>query len=179
LRVVVDYFDILTGGTDQISTEIVVERGESNILGAPKNLDENLNRYSAAKSIIESIELSNSLKFEEAQKKLRDWVQTIHQSSSGKNRFCQLLIQDLEDCINGMNDLLSFQTGIHSAHAFASMYFLERSSGVMNALRKNLITDPKDIKQVGYGYLTDEQMDGSSQASNIAAGYINKYRTTF
>jgi len=77
-----------------------------------------------------------------------------------------------------MNDLISFQTGIHSAHAFASMYFLERSSGVMNALRKNLLNSPKEIRQIGYGYLTDEQIDGTCNANNITMGYLDIYRQT-
>jgi len=79
-----------------------------------------------------------------------------------------------------MNDLITFQTGIHCAHAFASMYFLERSSGVMNALRKNLFSDLSDMKEIGYGYLTDDQLDGTNNASEKCSQYlIDHYRQKY
>jgi len=116
-----------------------IDRGDANIGLIPLRLDENINRYTAAKTIIEAIDLSNKFQFSDAQKKLKDCICKIFNSSSGRLPFSELIIKDLEDCIVGMNDLITFQKGIHSAHAFAAMYFLERSSGVMNALRKKSI----------------------------------------
>jgi len=72
LKVKIEYLDILSGEMDVVSTELSVERSEVNFPGVmPIRLDENLNRYSAAKVIIESIELSNRLQFSESQKKIK------------------------------------------------------------------------------------------------------------
>jgi len=110
-------------------------------------------------------------------KKLKDCICKIFNSSSGRLPFSELIIKDLEDCIVGMNDLITFQKGIHSAHAFAAMYFLERSSGVMNALRKNLFCEFNNMKEVGYGYMTEDQVVGTNNATKICSKYlVDQYR---
>jgi len=179
LKVKLQYFDIITNQNKTITSDISITRSDQNYpVSLPQRLDENLNRFAAAKAIVEAIDLSNRLLFTDAQIKLKDCIQEIKKTSSGSLCFCLLLIKDLEDCMQGMNDSLSFQTGIHSAHALASMYFLERSSGVINSLRKDLFTNNEvDLKASGYGFITKEQFDGKISAENLCASeLLDKYR---
>jgi len=179
LKVNLEYYDILSGKTEILQSELAVERGDGNYPNIiSSRLDENLNRFYGAKTIIEAIELSNRLQFSDAQKKLKDKIAEIGCSPSGRSSFCQSLIGDLEDCVNGMNDLMTFQTGIHSAHAFVSMYLLERSSGVMNTLRQNILDNNfynmEELKQ--NRYITLEQIDGKRNAESLCSQYQEKYR---
>jgi len=83
----------------------------------------------------------------------------IRRSPSGTESYCEDLIEDLIECKLGMTDLNSFQTGVHAAHAFASMYYMERSSGV--ELRKRKTNNHYDNH--AYGYLTGSQKEGQDQ----------------
>jgi len=68
-----------------------------------------------------------------------------------------------------MTDSNSFQNGIHSAHAYASMYYMERSSGV--EIRKQSVT----IDNIAYRYVTDIQIEGQDQFCQFAPTYLSKY----
>jgi hypothetical protein len=177
-NVKISYYDIKKGKYQLQSKDIVIDRAENNYGNMPTLLDQNLNRYAAAKTIIEAIDLSNNLQFSEAQKKITECIKSIKQSPSGESPYTQFIIKDLKDCKEGMNDILSFQNGIHTAHAFASMHFLERSSGILNTLRKNLIMDLDNIKEIGYGYINSgylsNVMESEMQCSKIIDQYRNK-----
>lgn len=161
MRVKVEYLDINTGLIDSIQSELFIERGAfacNNPI--PETIDTNLNRYQAAKTIIESIELASNLNFADAQKKLEDCIKCIRRSPSGRSNYCRLLIEDLNDCISGMRDVSSFQSGVHYAHAYANMYYMERSSGV-ELIRHEFNTIENDDHL--YGYLTNSQIKGQKQ----------------
>jgi len=184
LKVNVEYHDIENGCVDSISTELFVERLNNNLPDQiPVILDENLNRYQAARAIIESIELGNRLQFSEAQKKIDDCIKSIRKSPSGKRDYCIHLMEDLRDCMNGMQDLGTFQSGVHSAHAYASMYYMERSSGV--ELRKQLNSTMNNNNQNGldmvmsYGYLTETQMYGQNNISSLSKNLLERYSHSY
>jgi len=82
-----------------------------------------------------------------AQHKLKNMVEQIKKSASGKLDYCQDLASDLQECIKAMTDANSFQNGIHFAHACSSMYFMERSTGLSNRVDRNHF-----VRHVGYGY---------------------------
>jgi len=171
LKVNVEFLDIISGEVVQELKELSIERcGNNSNENIPSHMDENLNRYLAARSILEAIELANRLLFLQAQEKILSCIDNIRSSPSGENTYCLNLIEDLEDCRNGMKDLNSFQTGIHSAHAYASMYYMERSSGV--ELRKQKKTNHLDI---AYGYLTDNQIEVQDQFYEKAPNYLSNY----
>jgi len=170
LNIEVQFLDILSNQTIQITKQLSVERLNVNSTESiPPHLDQNLNRYNGARSIIEAIELGNSLKFTEAQEKLKECINNIRSSPTGSDPYCEHLIEDLEDCITGMTDSNSFQNGIHSAHAYASMYYMERSSGV--EIRKQSVT----IDNIAYRYVTDIQIEGQDQFCQFAPTYLSKY----
>eukprot|EP01129_Flabellula_baltica_P002001 TRINITY_DN1187_c0_g1_i1.p2 TRINITY_DN1187_c0_g1~~TRINITY_DN1187_c0_g1_i1.p2 ORF type:complete len:474 (-),score=94.01 TRINITY_DN1187_c0_g1_i1:1968-3389(-) len=98
----------------------------------PSILDQNINRYAAAKIINEAIELSNQLHFTQAREKLRKIVDVISSSPSGGNLFSRNLIIALGKCAQGMSDIISFQTGIHFAHKLSSFYFMEKNNSPIN-----------------------------------------------
>jgi len=172
LNVFVEYYDIEGGMVDSIYSELFVERSDFNSSQEiPIPLDKNLNRYDAALSIIESIELASNLKFLEANKKLQDRVKSIKNSPSGSTLYCRLLIEDLNDCIKGMQDLNTFQSGVHCAHAYANMYYMERSSGVELVRKKKLV----EIDNSHYGYLTDSQIKGYHKIEEKGLFLLGKY----
>jgi len=75
-----------------------------------------------------------------------------------------------------MNDILSFQNGVHKAHALASMHFLERSSGILNTLRKDLMIELDNVKDIGYGYITNGQCTSTKNAEIQCSQIIDQYR---
>jgi len=173
LKVNVEFLDILSGESVHMNQELFVERLNSNTPEKiPSFLDENLNRYLAARCIIEAIELGSRLQFSQAQAKILDCINNIRSSPSGESLYCRNLIEDLEDCMDGMKDLNSFQTGIHSAHAYASMYYMERSSGV--ELTKQLKKKSNHL-DIAYGYLTDNQIEVQFQFNEKAPHYLSLY----
>jgi hypothetical protein len=170
------YYDLKKGNYQLLSKDIRIDREENNIGSMPILLDQNLNRYAAAKSILESVELSNKLQFLEAQRKLKECFKSIKNSSSGNTNYSKLILKDIKECCNGMSDIISFQNGVHTAHALASMHFLERSSGVLNTLRKNLLNNSDNIKEIGYGYITNAQYINNKNVELQCSKIIDKYR---
>jgi len=81
------------------------------------------------------------------------------------------LIQDLIDCVSGMSDIVAFQKGMHTAHAFSSMYFMERSTGLgLKNILVNTSTDHKPQRHLGYGYATRAQDEEARCAFEIFCG---------
>jgi len=142
----------------------------------PLELDQHINRYAAAVAITESIELSKRQNFTEAQQKLSSLISRIQKSASAQKTYCEDLIKDLRACMNGMSDPKSFSTGIHSAHAYSAMYYMERSTG-----SKNLNKKSSDQRSSGYGYVTEQQEKVSRDARNkvnpspVNQGYVGGY----
>jgi len=171
LRFNVEYVDIYTGSLESFQTEVFVERPVSNIHRTiPENLDINLNRYQAAKTIIESVEMASNLNFVDAQKKLDDCCKSIRSSPSGNTEFCRSLIEDLRDCEDGMSDVTQFQSGVHSAHAIANMHFMQRSSGFEIIKQKKLHS-----MENNNGYLTDYQLKGQQKIVKKILSIVDKY----
>jgi len=175
-NVKVSYYDLKKQRYQLLSRDINIDRAESNYGNIPTLLDQNLNRYAAAKSIIEAIDLSNNLQFSEAQKKIKECIKSIKSSPTGDSLYSKYIIVDLKECKEGMNDILSFQNGIHTAHALASMHFLERSSGVLNTLRKGLMVNLDNIKEIGYGYATSGYFNNAMEAEIQCSKIIDQYR---
>jgi len=87
--------------------------------------------------------------------------------------YCVDLVSDLNDCIQHMTSTELFETkGLHMAHAYASMYFMERSSGVTRRLR-----DSKNapVRHIGYGYVTQDQETEAQNALDLTRRYVNSY----
>jgi len=138
LKVKVDYFDIYSNKVETISTQLSIERREYSLEShIPLDLDQNLNRYFAVKAILEAMDLSNRLQFSEAQDRITQCISSITKSSSYNLEDCLNLVDDLKECKLGMMDLNSFQLGMHIAHSYASMYYMERSSGI--EIRKRML----------------------------------------
>jgi len=81
-------------------------------------------------------------------------------------------MKDLQECIQGMADSSTFQTGIHSAHAYSSMYFMERSAGLKNRLRHR---PDAFVRHVSYGYATPIQDCEAQNAIDQTRVYISSY----
>jgi len=130
LRAEVNYTNTLTGKSEILMANISVIRPAIRVNeNIPIILDEQINRYSAATTISESIELSNKLEFILAQIKLKNSIEQIQRSASAHSPFCTRLIEDLLRCQSAMNDSNSYHThgGVHIAHECASIYFMERN----------------------------------------------------
>jgi len=171
LKINVQYYDIDTSSVENIKKELTIERREfSRDQCSPLSLDQNLNRYNSVKSILEAIDLSNRLQFSDAQQKLTECIQKISQSSSGQMNYCYHLMEDLKECRQAMRDSNAFQTGIHIAHSYASMYYMERSSGI--EIKKYYETQSEESMQ-DYGYLTNDQKDlDTEKTTNLLRKYL-------
>jgi len=81
-------------------------------------------------------------------------------------------MKDIQECIQGMSDSNTFQTGIHCAHAYSSMYFMERSAGLKQRMRHK---SPTFIRHFSYGYSTPVQDTEAQNAVHQTAAYISLY----
>jgi len=170
LKVNVEYFDIYSSKVENLSTELSIERREFSLDSPiPLALDQNLNRYLAVKAILEAIDHSIKLQFAEAQEKIDECISDIMKSSSKDLKYCLNLVKDLEECRNGMIDYPSFQIGEHIAHSYASMYYMERSSGI--EIRKSM------LNLDGNAYSTSDQDEVQSyfDEEGRSESYISKY----
>jgi len=174
MDVVLEYTSTTTGQKEVACIPITVVRPAMSLIEKiPISLDQHINRYSTATTINEAVALAKKFEFAEAQRMLNSLVSKIQKSASGREPYCQDLMKDIQECVKGMSDSASFQTGIHCAHAYSSMYFMERSAGLkQRALRHN---SPSFVRHVSYGYSTPIQETEAENAANQAATYVNMY----
>jgi len=129
LHIQLDYTNYKTGKRETIVSELSICR-PSNIIDVGQgsfSIQKNLNRYKAAKTIKEAIDLTYSLNFEEAQILLDNLIKDIqNQYSNLGGYFERQLILDLNYCKQNMKDIESLKKGIHSSHALCSMYYMEK-----------------------------------------------------
>jgi len=160
LKVNVQYYDIETSNIENISKELSIERRDySKEPIIPLSLDQNLNRYSAVKAILLAIDHSNRLQFTEAHNIISECIDKIKGSSSSNINYCHHLVEDLMECKLAMLDSHAFQIGVHIAHSYASMYYMERSSGVEVKKFLDVQSKNQEFDLEAYGYLTEEQTD--------------------
>jgi len=84
----------------------------------------------------------------------------------------------------------TFSSGIHYAHAYSTMYYMERSTGSSNlmgvkkstesSLRDQLLQEIEDDqyrkkRNTGYGYVTYEQEEEASKAVKQTAMFVTGY----
>lgn len=103
----------------------------------PIELDRHINRFMAATAIEEAVRKAMEQQYGAAQQQLIVAIDTIKQSVSAKDassaNYCEDLVSDLRECAEGMENPQIFNAaGIHYAHSYSTMYFLERSTGAWN-----------------------------------------------
>jgi len=112
LHIQLDYTNYKTGKRETIVSELSICR-PSNIIDVGQgsfSIQKNLNRYKAAKTIKEAIDLTYSLNFEEAQILLDNLMKDIqNQYSNLGGYFERQLILDLNYCKQNMKDIESLK----------------------------------------------------------------------
>jgi hypothetical protein len=168
MKVGVQYVNALTNQVEQIETSLAITRTvvplQENI---PTILDQHINRYFAATTINEAIELAKQENYNEAQLKLYKLIERIQQSVSANEPYCLDLVKDIRECLCGMRDFKSFATGMHYAQAYSEMYFLERSTGSRHLFK---IQDAE--RHNGYGYTTVAQEIEAANAVTHTKNYV-------
>jgi len=176
LVVNVSYVNTITQQVERLSERVKISRPSFEFMetSIPESIDEHLNRYAAATTITEAIELSRNFEFNKAQEKLYCLIERVQSSSSGKTKYCQDLALDLGDCANGMTDVASFRRGIHFAHACSSMYFMERSTGLRSLFRDGVVA----MRHLGNAYTTPEQQMEAQRALSytLRSAYVTTGR---
>jgi len=174
LTIEVDYINALSGKRERIcSAPLVVSRPDLPLIAScPCALDEHLNRYNAATAITEAIEMAGKYQFPQAASRLGEAIEKINLSPSRESQFCQDLLSDLSDCRLHLSDAKAFKCGLHAAHAYASMYFMERSSGLASRLGLR----SSQMRHIGYGYVTPEQETKQHEAVSYCNAYASDYQ---
>lgn len=144
----------------------------------PLELDRHINRYTAAAAIEGAILKANSRDYNGAQKQLTDVIMSVKGSKSAHDPYCEDLVEDLLECSQGMTET-TFSTGIHYAHAFSTMYYMERSTGSANLKGVMQGSDPSYTegrqRHHGYGYLTENQRSEKIDAKQRTAAFVSDY----
>ncbi len=183
----ISYTNTLTGTEER--SEVWINVGRPTWAPEPKipvELDKQINRYTAAAAIEEAIKKASSRDFHGAQKQLKEVIDIVQSSASAKDPnsrgYCEDLVEDLKECAVGMEDMETFCSGIHYAHAYSTMYCIlrklckltfldmERSTGSSNlmgvkkssessTLRDQLLEEIEEEqyrkkRSTGYGYVT-------------------------
>lgn len=182
IKVIITYTNSLTGDTEHFEDMIKLKRSEEPIKGQkiPSLLDKHINRFTAAAAIEEAVKLASAKDFMEAQKKIQEVIEVVKRSASAQDlkysSYCEDLIEDLKECAEGMENYESFISGVHYAHAYSTMYYLERSNGSLNlsGLKENQ-KRTKRKRNIGYGYKTKIQEQQSTKAIVDTKGYVNGY----
>ena len=158
----------------------------------PVELDKHINRFTAATAIEDAIRKAIEQQYATAQAQLNRAIETIQASISAKDRstanYCEDLISDLKECAEGMENPHIFSTaGIHYAHSYSTMYFLERSTGAWNLRGLKVILNDQLLQQqqqllseqkkrhAGYGYVTEKQEQLAKKAVNEVTHYVQGY----
>lgn len=177
LNIKVEYIDVATGNAELYTSHLDIVRPAMPLIDRmPLVLDQQINRFFVATAITEAIELAKKSSFTEAQQKLMEMIEKVEQSPSGREPYCVDLTRDLQDCVCGMSDPRAFQTGCHCAHALASMYFMERSAGLKERLRRR--GQFSVIRDVGYGYVTHAQEEEAQYARKRVEHFVSAYADT-
>jgi len=195
IQVILSYTNTLTGTEER--SESWIQVGRPTFAPEPKipiELDKQINRYTAAAAIEEAIKKASSRDFQGAQKQLKEVIDIVQSSASAKDPnsrcYCEDLVEDLKECAVGMEDMETFSSGIHYAHAYSTMYYMERSTGSSNlmgvkksneySLRDQLIQEIEEEqhrkkRNIGYGYVTYEQEEEASKAVKQTAKFVTGY----
>jgi len=92
----------------------------------PATLDCKLNHYMVATTINDAIEMAVKQNYIGGFNKLKETIASINRSVSGDNPFTQVYINNLEECLQYINNDRAFlYGGVHSARMLASEYFME------------------------------------------------------
>eukprot|EP01117_Protostelium_nocturnum_P016062 TRINITY_DN628_c0_g1_i1.p1 TRINITY_DN628_c0_g1~~TRINITY_DN628_c0_g1_i1.p1 ORF type:complete len:633 (+),score=138.85 TRINITY_DN628_c0_g1_i1:536-2434(+) len=191
LRVIIGYTDTITGLEHQTEKTICVNRpSRPNLYPIPTELDKHINRYAAAAAIEEAVHKASGKDFFGAKKQIEDVITSIKSSLSSKegnsSYYCQDLVKDLMECLFGMKEEQIFHYGIHYAHAYSTMYYMERSTGTRNLIgiqniagkdAGSILSSPtQDVHyNVGSGYLTSAQVEESFRAQTVARSFVTGY----
>jgi len=191
LKVILTYTNTLTREEQRIEVPVQVARpAVAPPLQIPVELDKQINRYTAAAAIEEAIKKASSRDFQGAQKQLKEVIDIVQTSASAKDPtsrgYCEDLVEDLKECAVGMEDMEAFSSGIHYAHAYSTMYYMERSTGSSNLMgvkRSNyqdqiieeIEADYRKRRNIGYGYVTYEQEEEASKAVKQTAVFVTGY----
>eukprot|EP01130_Rhizamoeba_saxonica_P010764 TRINITY_DN4437_c0_g1_i1.p1 TRINITY_DN4437_c0_g1~~TRINITY_DN4437_c0_g1_i1.p1 ORF type:complete len:470 (-),score=80.00 TRINITY_DN4437_c0_g1_i1:1449-2858(-) len=129
LDIYVEYTNTSTGMVEEMMCDITVVRPLMPLIQQKsKSLDQHINRYTAATALSEVVTLSNQFHFNEAKDKLYQTIESIKKSESSESPYCKSIVLDLEEIVNNIHDFSTYQTGIHLAHSYSSMYYMEKTS---------------------------------------------------
>jgi hypothetical protein len=149
----------------------------------PVELDKHINRYAAASAIEEAVLKANAKDYVAAKKHIHETISAIQKSVSAKHpnlsQYCEDLVADLTECAGGMQDLETYASGIHYAHAYSTMYYMERSTGTSNLLGVERSSAPESLvrekRHEGYGYVTYAQEEEANKAKHETKNFVTGY----
>jgi len=189
VQVIVSYTNSLTGVDQKCETWMNIGRPTTTPLTSmPVQMDKHINRYTAAAAIEEAITKGSGKDFSGAKKQLLEVIQHIENSVSAKSpltsHYCDDLVEDMREVALGMENAEAFIPGIHYAHCYATMYFMERSTGSANLLGIRNVVEEHVLSEVikhekrrhqGYGYTTLAQEEEAIKAKIETSAYLNGY----
>eukprot|EP01129_Flabellula_baltica_P016167 TRINITY_DN8490_c0_g1_i1.p1 TRINITY_DN8490_c0_g1~~TRINITY_DN8490_c0_g1_i1.p1 ORF type:complete len:480 (-),score=69.98 TRINITY_DN8490_c0_g1_i1:37-1476(-) len=145
VKFLINYEDIF-GNVTELERWITVERTElPSTSTIPKQLEENILRCASASAISEAIELCNQMRFSEAREKLEVLLSTFKNTKSILSY--THIVNSIFACIEAMRDITTFQTGIHAAHAYSCIFYMEKHENSDHSIYLNHIED---------GYLNED-----------------------
>jgi Mg-chelatase subunit ChlD len=191
VKIIVSYTDAFTGLDCKQEKVISVKRTPTEILRPiPIALDLHINRFTAAAAIETAIEKANMKQFDIAQKHIDSVIETARNSVSFKTsttgQYIEDLIADLSLIKASMSSYEVFvEKGTHYSYAFATMYYMERSTGTRNFLghpslqlkfgESTSSTKPSTKRSNHYGYVSFFQEQERLEASKGVGSLIGRY----
>lgn len=132
VKVQVTYINTLTQTEESLETLIQMRRPAITPKQEfPLELSKQINRFVAADAIQKAVHAAQKGDFPAAHEQLAAATRSIEASPASQLPYCVDLVKDLNSVARGLADAETFRAGgAHYAHAYATMYYQERSSGL-------------------------------------------------
>jgi len=132
VKVQVTYTNTLTQTEETLETHIQMRRPAITPKQEfPLELSKQVNRFIAADAIQKAVHAAQKGDFPAAHEQLAAATRSIEASPASQLAYCVDLVKDLNSVARGLADAETFRAGgAHYAHAYATMYYQERSSGL-------------------------------------------------
>jgi Mg-chelatase subunit ChlD len=132
IKVEVSYVNTLTQMCERREAVITIRRPTvTPKQEIPLELSKQTNRFLAADAIQKAIHAAQRGDFTQAHETIHSAIHLIHASPAASLPYCTDLVKDLGIVARALADPPTFRAGgVHYAHAYSTMYYQERSSGL-------------------------------------------------
>jgi Mg-chelatase subunit ChlD len=144
VRVTLSYFNVIQTELREVIGTAIISRVEQPNEAPNTVLDKQRNRVECANALEEARNLANNQQLEPARGVLQQTMQRIQSSTTQEDDFCKGLVNDLQDCLNGMQDRRNYeQVASKKLNNYWMSSNYERSTNTNSSAQASYVTKTK------------------------------------